>query len=150
SNGFKKLDDTVQQDNNNTMQKIETVLSDANATYGDIIAAETAGNNTLNATLTSSDKTLLRSAIDEAEDLATGDLAKKAAKNNLSSLTTQVALARQVLNDKNASQSNVDQAAQALRNAEMQFLTTLANSEAGKDTSLESTSQMKKTNANTT
>lgn len=148
SNGFKKLDDTVQQDYNNTMQKIETVLSDANATYGDIIAAETAGNNTLNATLTSSDKTLLRSAIDEADALATGDLAKKAAKNNLSSLTTQVALARQVLNDKNASQSNVDQAAQALRNAEMQFLTTLANSEAGKDTSMESTSQMKKTNAN--
>lgn len=148
SNGFKKLDDSVQQDYNNTMQKIETVLSDANATYGDIIAAETAGNNTLDATLTSSDKTLLRSAIDEADALATGDLAKKAAKNNLSSLTTQVALARQVLNDKNASQSNVDQAAQALRNAEMQFLTTLANSEAGKDTSMESTSQMKKTNAN--
>lgn len=149
SNGFKKLDDTVQQDYNNTMQKIETVLSDANATYGDIIAAETAGNNTLDATLTSSDKTLLRSEIDEADALAIGDLAKKAAKNNLSSLTTQVALARQVLNDKNASQSNVDQAAQALRNAEMQFLTTLANSEAGKDTSMESTSQMKKNNANT-
>ena len=148
SNGFKKLDYTVQQDYNNTMQKIETVLSDANATYGDIIAAETAGNNTLNATLTSSDKTLLRSAIDEADALATGDLAKKAAKNNLSSLTTQVALARQVLNDKNASQSNVDQAAQALRSAETQFLTTLANSKAGKDTSMESTSQMKKTNAN--
>ena len=148
SNGFKKLDNTVQQDYNNTMQKIETVLSDANATYGDIIAAETAGNNTLDATLTSSDKTLLRSEIDEADALATGDLAKKAAKNNLSSLTTQVALARQVLNDKNASQSNVDQAAQALRNAEMQFLTTLANSEAGKDTSMESTNQMKKTNAN--
>ena len=148
SNGFKKLDDSVQQDYNNTMQKIETVLSDANATYGDIIAAETAGNNSLSATLTSSDKTLLRSAIDEADALATGDLAKKAAKNNLSSLTTQVALARQVLSDKNASQSNVDQAAQALRNAEMQFLTTLANSEAGKDTSMESTSQMKKTNAN--
>ena len=138
SNGFKKLDDTVQQDYNNTMQKIETVLSDANATYGDIIAAETAGHNTLNATLTSSDKTLLRSAIDEADALATGDLAKKAAKNNLSSLTTQVALARQVLSDKNASQGNVDQAAQALRNAEMQFLTTLANSEAGKDRNTDS------------
>lgn len=138
SNGFKKLDDTVQQDYNNTMQKIETVLSDANATYGDIIAAETAGNNTLNATLTSSDKTLLRSAIDEADALATGDLAKKAAKNNLSSLTTQVALARQVLNDKNASQSNVDQASQALRSAETQFLTTLANSEAGKDRNTDS------------
>ena len=149
SNGFKKLDDSVQQDYNNTMQKIETVLSDANATYGDIIAAETAGHNTLDATLTSSDKTLLRSAIDEADALATGDLAKKAAKNNLSSLTTQVALARQVLNDKNASQSNVDQASQALRSAEMQFLTTLANSEASKDTSMESTNQMKKTNANT-
>ena len=149
SNGFKKLDYTVQQDYNNTMQKIETVLSDANATYGDIIAAETAGHNTLDATLTSSDKTLLRSAIDEADALATGDLAKKAAKNNLSSLTTQVALARQVLNDKNASQSNVDQASQALRSAEMQFLTTLANSEASKDTSMESTNQMKKTNANT-
>ena len=138
SNGFKKLDDTVQQDYNNTMQKIDTVLSDANATYGDIIAAETAGNNTLNATLTSSDKTLLRSAIDEADALATGDLAKKAAKNNLSSLTTQVALARQVLNDKNASQSNVDQASQALRSAETQFLTTLANSEAGKDRNTDS------------
>lgn len=138
SNGFKKLDDTVQQDYNNTMQKIETVLSDANATYGDIIAAETAGHNTLNATLTSSDKTLLRSAIDEADALATGDLAKKAAKNNLSSLTTQVALARQVLSDKNASQGNVDQAAQALRSAETQFLTTLANSKAGKDRNTDS------------
>lgn len=149
SNGFKKLDYTVQQDYNNTMQKIETVLSDSNATYGDIIAAETAGHNTLNATLNSSDKTLLRSEIDEANALATGDLAKKANKDNLSSLTTQVALARQVLNDKNASQSNVDQASQALRSAETQFLTTLANSEAGEDTSMESTSQMKKTNANT-
>lgn len=148
SNGFKKLDYTVQQDYNNTMQKIETVLSDSNATYGDIIAAETAGHNTLNATLNSSDKTLLKSEIDEANALATGDLAKKAAKNNLSSLTTQVALARQVLNDKNASQSNVDQASQALRSAETQFLTTLANSKAGENTSMESTSQMKKTNAN--
>ena len=149
SNGFKKLDYTVQQDYNNTMQKIETVLSDSNATYGDIIAAETAGHNTLNATLNSSDKTLLKSEIDEANALATGDLAKKANKDNLSSLTTQVALARQVLNDKNASQSNVDQASQALRSAETQFLTTLANSKAGEDTSMESTSQMKKTNANT-
>lgn len=148
SNGFKKLDDTVQQDYNNTMQKIETVLSNANATYGDIIAAEVEGNNTLKATLTSSDKTLLKSAIDEANTLATSDLAKKATKDNLSSLTTQVALARQVLNDKNASQNNVDQAAQALRSAETQFLTTLANSEAGKDTSMESTSQMRKANAN--
>lgn len=148
SNGFKKLDDTVQQDYNNTMQKIETVLSNANATYGDIIAAETKGNNTLKATLISSDKTSLKSAIDEANALATSDLAKKATKDNLSSLTTQVALARQVLNDKNASQNNVDQAAQALRSAETQFLTTLANSEIGKDTSMESTSQMRKANAN--
>lgn len=148
SNGFKKLDDTVQQDYNNTMQKIETVLSNANATYGDIIAAEAEGNNTLKATLTSSDKTSLRSAIDEANALATSDLAKKATKNSLSSLTTQIALARQVLNDKNASQNNVDQAAQALRSAETQFLTTLANSEIGKDTSMESTSQMRKANAN--
>lgn len=148
SNGFKKLDDTVQQDYNNTMQKIETVLSNANATYGDIIAAEAEGNNTLKATLTSSDKTSLKSAIDEANALATSDLAKKATKNSLSSLTTQIALARQVLNDKNASQNNVDQAAQSLRSAETQFLTTLANSEAGKDTSMESTSQMRRANAN--
>lgn len=147
SNGFNKLDYTVQQDYNNTMQEIETVLSDSNATYGDIIAAEITGNNTLKATLTSSDKTWLKSTIDDANALATSYLANKATRENLSSLTTQVALARQVLNDKNASQSDVDQATQNLRSAETQFLTTLANSEIGKDTSMESTSQMKKANA---
>lgn len=141
SNGFKKLDDSVQQDFDNQMQKIETVLANGNATYGDIIAAQEAGNNILQATLTSSDKTLLRSAINEANSLATNDLAKKASKDSLSSLNTQIALARQILDDKNANQSNVDQAAQSLRMAETQFLTTLANSSAAKDKNMESNNE---------
>lgn len=141
SNGFKKLDDSVQQDFDNQMQKIETVLANGNATYGDIIAAQEGGNNILQATLTSSDKTLLKSAINEANSLAAGDLAKKASKDSLSSLNTQIALARQILDDKNASQSNVDQAAQSLRTAETQFLTTLANSSAAKDKNMESSNE---------